>query len=436
MDANAYDHTPVASGENRTYGEQLGPCRTSRAFAIVHIAIFDAMNAITGRYTSYTGLPRARLFTSMDAAIAQSAHDTLAALYPSQAPTFDDRLEEDLAQIRNSFMKLRGIDLGHRAAGAILELRENDGSDHAEPMIGVDYVPGTQPGEWRQDPIGMGPLALGANWGGVVPFVLESADQFRIPAPPALDSQTYADAYNEVKSLGGDGVATPTARTADQTLAGIFWAYDGTPGLGTPPRLYNQIAIKIAKKRGSNAMELARLLALVNVAMADAGIAVWESKYVYNYWRPVTGIREADEGTGPTGMGDGNPDTSGDATFTPLGAPASNTTGPNFTPPFPACPSGHAGFGAALFQTLRKFYGTDEIRFKLVSDELNGVTMDNEGNARPRSPRKFSSLSQAEEENGQSRVYLGIHWSFDKTYGIKQGRKVADYVFENAFTPR
>ncbi|HVH04691.1 MAG TPA: vanadium-dependent haloperoxidase, partial [Myxococcota bacterium] len=174
--------------------------------------------------------------------------------------------------------------------------------------------------------------------------------------------------------------------------------------------------------------------ALVNTAMADAGIASWESKYFYQFWRPVTGIRESDGG-GPTGLGDGNPSTLGDPDFSPLGAPASNLQGPNFTPPFPAYPSGHATFGGALFETLRNFYGTDRIPFTFVSDELNGVTRDNAGNVRPLKPRSFKTLSQAEEENGQSRIYLGIHWSFDKTQGIAQGRRIADWVFARAFTP-
>jgi hypothetical protein len=230
-----------------------------------------------------------------------------------------------------------------------------------------------------------------------------------------------------VKRLGGDGVVTPTERTAEQTEIGIHWGYDGTPGLGTPPRLHNQIAVQIADQMGTNAVELARLLALVNVALADTGIAVWKSKYVYDYWRPITGIREAHR--------DGNPATVRDRNYTPLGAPASNLDGPNFTPPFPAYPSGHAGFGAALFETLRNFYRTDRIAFTFVSDEFNGVTRDNEGTVRPRIPRSFSSLSEAEEENGQSRIYLGIHWAFDKTDGIAQGRRVADYVFQNAFAP-
>jgi hypothetical protein len=163
--------------------------------------------------------------------------------------------------------------------------------------------------------------------------------------------------------------------------------------------------------------------------MADAGIACWESKYVYRFWRPIGAIREGDT--------DGNPDTVADASFTPLGAPASNIVpGINFTPPFPAYASGHATFGSALFQTLRRFYGTDRIRFTFVSDEFDGATTDNQGNVRPRTPRTFPSLSAAEEENGQSRIYLGIHWEFDKAEGMRQGRRVADFVMGNAFQPR
>jgi hypothetical protein len=185
----------------------------------------------------------------------------------------------------------------------------------------------------------------------------------------------------------------------------------------------------------SDVFELTRLLAQVNTAMADAGIAIWESKYYYQFWRPITGIRESDANSALSLPGDGNPATIGDATFMPLGAPASNLTGPNFTPPFPAYPSGHAGFGGALFQVLRRFYERDDIAFRFVSDEFNGVTVDREGNVRPLMSRRFESLSEAEQENGQSRIYLGIHWAFDKREGIAQGRRVADLVFENAFQP-
>lgn len=437
VDASGLDHTPVAPEETRVFGEQLGPGRAARAMAIVHLAIFEVVNAVEGDYRSYIDLRHAKLGTSLQAGVAQAAHDTLAALFPSQAASFDTILAEDLDGIPEGRLKTNGIALGQRAASAILAARANDGSERPEPHVGIEFLTSNDPGKWRQDPISLIPLALGAYWDEVKPFALERADQFRVPPPPRLDSAAYAAAYNEVKTLGSDGLVTPTTRTAEQTQMGIYWAYDGTPSLCAPPRLYNQITMRIAHKMGTDndVTELARLLALVHVAMADAGIAVWESKYYYQYWRPITGIREADVLTGPSGLGDGNPATVGDTTYSPLGAPASNLTGPNFTPPFPAYPSGHAGFGGALFEMLRNFYRTDRIPFTFVSDEFNGVTRDNVGNVRPRVERSFSSLSQAEEENGQSRIYLGIHWSFDKTEGIAQGRRVADYVFKNILRP-
>jgi membrane-associated phospholipid phosphatase len=393
------------------------------------------VNSFAQQYASMLGLPRTRGTTSKRAAIAQAAHDTLVAMFPSQAPSFAAALDAELATIGRGPAKTRGIALGKTVAAAVLATRAGDGAELAEPRMDLDYVPGLEPGVWRQDPVSRSPIAMGAYWGKVVPFTLPSASAFRLPPPPALGSPEYAAAFAEVKRLGGDGVTTPTERTAEQTLAGIYWAYDGTPSLCAPPRLYNQITTHIAALRRTSGLALARLLALVNVAMADAGIASWESKFHHAFWRPVTAIREADEGTGPSGAGDGNPATVGDPTFVPLGAPASNLAGPSFTPPFPAYPSGHATFGGALFQTLRRFYRTDAIRFTFVSDELNGVTRDDQGNVRPLVPRTFASLSQAEEENGQSRIYLGIHWSFDKTAGITQGRQIADHVFEHAFTP-
>ena len=435
LNASGLDHTPVMPGENRVFGEQFGPTRASRAMAIIHIAIFDVVNSIVGGCESYTRLNQAPPDTSMNAAVAQAGRDTLAALFPSQTPSFDELLAEDLYLIPDGQAKANGIGLGHRSAAAILALRTNDGSQYPEPHVGVDFITSDLPGKWRQDPVSKSPLALGAYWGRVRPFVLRSASEYRVPPPPDLRSPGYAIPFNETKSLGGDGVTTPTVRTEEQTLIGVYWAYDGTPSLCAPPRLYNQLAVHIADQMGTSAVDLARLLALINTAMADAAIGCWESKYYYQFWRPVTGIREADRGTGPTGLGDGNPWTAGDPTFTPLGAPASNLNGPNSTPPFPSYPSGHATFGGALFQVLRDFYGTDNIAFTFVSDELNGVTRDNQGNVRPLVPRSFSSLSEAEEENGQSRIYLGIHWRYDKDMGILQGRRIGDYVFRNAFLP-
>jgi PAP2 superfamily len=436
IDSSGLDHTPVAAGDTRVFGEQLGPGRSARAMAIVHVAIFDAVNAIARRYRSFTGIPDAAPGASMDAAVAQAAHDTLVALFPSQKAHCDALLAEELAAIPDGPGKTEGMTTGARAARAILARTADDGSDYEEPVMGVDFFTSDRPGNWRQDPISQLPLALGAYWGKVRPLVITSARAYRVPEPPDMASRAYTEAFNEVKRLGGDGVTTATERTADQTLAAIYWAYDGTPSLCAPPRLYNQLVVSIADQMGIDTVDLARLLALVNVAMSDAGIASWESKYHWQVWRPVTGIRESDRGTGPTGRGDGNSRTVGDVAFTPLGAPASNLLGPNFTPPFPAYPSGHAVFGGVVFQTLRNVFGTDAIPFTFVSDELNGVTADNQGNIRPLLPRSFQTLSQAEEENGQSRIYLGIHWEFDKTAGIAQGRRIANYVYRNAFRPR
>src|SRR5439155_4832876 len=174
---------------------------------------------------------------------------------------------EDLAAVRNAQQKANGIDLGQRTAAAILAMRLNDGSEHPEPLYGVDYIPSDLPGRWRQDPVSLFPLAIGAHWGECTPLVLNSTNQFRAPPPPDMTSSAYTLAYNEVKNLGGDGVITPTQRTEEQTFIGIFWAHDGTPSLCAPPRLYNQIAVNIADQRTVRGIEFARLLALVNVAM-------------------------------------------------------------------------------------------------------------------------------------------------------------------------
>lgn len=434
VNASGLDHTPPQPGDTHVFGHQLGPVRSSRAMAIVHIAIFEALNAIEGKYESYLGLPVADKHASTECALAQAAHDTLCELFPSQVPAFDQLLNEELVMTSNGNAKTKGIQIGKDAAAAILALRASDGSQHQEPLVGIEWITSNDAGRWRQDPISLIPIALGAHWSEVTPFALASASQFRIAPPPSMNSAAYTSAYNEAKEVGGDGIITPTIRTDEQTMIGTYWAYDGTPSLCAPPRLYNQIAMRIAGIRNTNnVFDLARLLALVNIAMADTGIAVWESKYHYDFWRPVTGIRESDPGTGPSGSGDGNALTIGDLSYSPLGAPASNLNGPNFTPPFPAYPSGHAGFGGALFQTLRRFYGKDKISFTFVSDEFNGLTEDHNGIPRPLFERSFSTLSQAEEENGQSRIYLGIHWSFDKTEGIKQGNTVANYVFDRLF---
>jgi hypothetical protein len=437
--ANAIDHTPVPPDQIRRFGEQYGPARTARAFAIVQLAVFDALNAIEMRYPSYAGLPCAPGDTSPDAAIAQAAHDALVAIWPSQARMFDAQLAADLSRIPFSRARFNGIAVGRQAAQAILALRAQDLQFHPDPVVYVNFFPSNAPGKWRPDPVSFSriPIALGADWAEQTrPFVIPGTGPFRAPPPPALTSAEYTEAFNEIKRLGGDGITTPTARTREQTIIGIYWSYDGTALIGAVPRLYNQIALEIARPRTADPLEMARLLALLNTAISDAALTVWDDKYRYQFWRPITGIRESDPGTGPTGLGDGNPDTRGDPGWTPFGAPASNMPGfPNFTPPFPSYPSGHAGLGGAAFQILRRFYGTDRIAFSFVSDEFNGITRDNRGRVRPRLVRSFSSLTQAELENRQSRIYLGVHWRFDITNGATTGRRVGNDVFTRGLVP-
>jgi hypothetical protein len=241
--------------------------------------------------------------------------------------------------------------------------------------------------------------------------MIKSSAQFRAPAPPALDSPAYAAALNQVESLGAQN---STTRTADQTQAGIFWAYDRV-GMGSPLVLYDQAVITVSQQMHNTLDQDARLFALVGAANADSGFSAWDTKYFYNLWRPITAIRDAGS--------DNNPAATADSDWKPLGAPGDGVV-PDFTPPFPTYVSGHATFGAATFEVLKQFYGTDNIHFVLTSDELPGVT------------RSFNSFSQAAAENGISRVYLGIHFNFDNTAGQAIGRNVADYVMDDALRPR
>jgi hypothetical protein len=381
--------------------------------------MFDAYNAIDRQFTPYLVEIRGPQGASIDAAVGQAAHDTLAALFPQQKADFDEALRLWLADVPDGRSENQGVALGRTVARLMLNARKHDGSDDD-----TAYTPGTEPGNHQVDPLHPEQGFLTPNWGKVDPFAIGAVEDFIAAPPPEMNSQEYADAFQQVYELGA---ADSTARTEEQTEIGLFWAYDGAPGLGTPPRLYNQITREIALEQGNTEAENARLFALVNIAMADAGIASWATKYEYNFWRPIVAIRNADA--------DGNEATVADADWTPLGAPASNAGGTDFTPPFPAYTSGHATFGAATFSTIAHFYGTDDISFTFTSDELNGVTTDANGLVRPAATRSFDSLSEAAWENALSRIYLGIHWSFDATAGVEQGNAVADAVFSTLFQP-
>jgi uncharacterized membrane protein YgcG len=409
------DSTPPGPGDDWVTGQQGGPTRTSRALAIVHIAIYDAIQSIAGEYTTYTQMPTGSQ-ASMAAAIAVAAHDTLSSLYPSQKTSFDLALQSDLSANTDP-TKAAGISRGAKAAANIIALRTGDGSQVPDPTY-AEMNLATGPGQWAPDVISESPTALGGYWMNVTPFAIQTASQFRAPPPPAIGSAEYQAAFRDAMNHGGDGVITPTLRTPEQTIEGIFWGYDGAPKIGTPPRLYNLVAMQIAHDQGlsTQPVELSHLLALVNTALADAAIAAWDSKYFYNVWRPINGIRAT--------IG---------SNWTALGAMEDNTTSPDFTPPFPAYVSGHATFGGALFQVLRNVFG--DASFTFVSDEYNGVTVDNQGHVRPYLPRTFSGFTQAERENARSRIYLGVHWQYDADQGVAIGNQVGDFVFYNLFQP-
>jgi hypothetical protein len=428
LDWNQIALDAVAEDSLQATPDQGGPTRTSRALAIIHIAMADVVAAIDRSFAAYTYSGKAKPGTSLDAAVAQAAYHTLAKLYPQQADDFRDLFRDYVGDLPDTKATKQGLDLGLAVAKEILNERKRDGSAAA-----MNYTPVNQPGHHQPDPLHPDQGFLTPGWGKVTPFAIRSGEQFRAKAPPARNSPEYTSNFNELKVVGAwdaetanrDGSAAPD-RTAEQTEIGLFWAYDGAPGLGTPPRLYNQIARVIADDQDNTVAENARLFALINIAMADAGIASWETKYIYDVWRPVVAIRAGDT--------DGNSDTVGEADWRPLGAPASNSGDPNgdFTPPFPAYTSGHATFGAATFRTIANFYDTDNIPFEFQSDELNGVTRGSDGEVRDAVTREFNTLSQAALENALSRLYLGIHWRFDATEGIVQGNAIADYVFAHA----
>jgi hypothetical protein len=428
LQANANDHALAAP-------EQGGPVLTGRAFAIVSGAMYDAYNSVKRVGDQYLVTAPLTGRTDEDAAVAQAAHDTLVALFPSQQTFFDRALKFSLLLTPNGAPETRGREVGRFVAQQILDARADDGT--AE-MMNPQYDPSHLPGFHDADPLHplQGFYASGAA--NIDPFALPNLEDFKArdldDGTPAgreafMQTEEYEAAFEEVKRLGGDGVSTPTDRTRAQSTIGVYWGYDGRPGLGTPPRLYNQIARTISLQRRSGEGQNARLFALLNIAMADAGLASWTTKYSQAIWRPVMGVRG--------GEVDGSPETIGDDNWQPLGAPASNPRPgeTNFTPPFPAYTSGHATLGAAAFQTLRRFYGTDRIRFTFISDEFNGRTRDASGRVRPLVVRTFQNLSQAEFENAQSRIYLGIHWAFDRDEGIIQGNNVADFIFDNSLEP-
>jgi hypothetical protein len=356
--------------------DRTSPPKAARALAILHVAIYDAVNGITQTHEPYfvTGKPAG--VASVEAAASAAAHRVLIAIYPAGQTQFDELYAAILARIPDGPPQRVGVAWGESVAEAILELRSSDHSDAVVP-----YTPTPGVGFWQPTPPAFA-AALLPQWPMVTPFAMTSGAQFRPPAPPSLDSPRWISDYNLTKELGSVESAT---RTVDQTAIARFWA-DGA-GTVTPPGHWNVIAQDVAGQQGTTLEENARLFALLNIAEADAAIVSWDCKYQFNYWRPITAIRNGDL--------DPPVETEKDATWTPL----------LVTPPFPEYTSGHSTFSGAAAAVLASFFGGDDMPFTTESDDVPGVV------------RSFSSFSSAAQEAGLSRIYGRIGAS-DRGRGV------------------
>jgi membrane-associated phospholipid phosphatase len=408
--------------------QQGGPTRNSRALAIVHLAMYDAYAGVINgsTYLQYENSekPTSSELLVAQVAVATAATYTLIALFSNQKDSFLKKNQEFVAMLNAHASKVEvGIVWGQVVASKMLLARDKDGSDASDNT----YVPSPLPGRHRPDPVNPAQGFVSPLWGNVKPFGITNLIE-KVPGkcPPALDSAEYAKDYNEVYGKGRDQGGT---RTPGETTIGLYWAYDGARNIGVPPRLYNQVVRAIAMQAHATEEQNAKLFAMVNVAMADAGIQCWHEKYTYNVWRPVVGIREADRGWGPTGIGDGNSCTEGDPYWLPLGAPRTNQPdSPSITPGFPAYPSGHATFGTTAMHLTQLFLGLpNDFEFELVSDELNGENVGRGGTVRARYNAKMT-IPCAIEENVLSRVYLGVHWQFDGREGERNGYQIAEMI--------
>jgi hypothetical protein len=377
----------------RTPGAQPVTVHPTRSFAIMHAAIYDAVNAIERTHRPYlvrlSSVPRD---ASQEAAAAAAAHEVLVALYPGLKAALDAGLQQSLAQIPDGSDKVEGILVGRTVADRILALRSNDGSN-AKP---IPYVFGTAPGDYQSTPPNFPPQPQFTHWSRVTPFALERASQFRPGPPPSLTSDTYSDAFNQIKSLG---IANSTTATSDEALTGRFWN-------GAIQNYWNEITQTASMAHSLTTAQNARLFALLNLSFADDVIAFYDAKYTYNFWRPVTAIRAADPGVNP------------ETVANPNWLPEVGKTAPD-----PSYPGAHAVISAAGAEVLVSFFERDSFDFNVTSEVLKGVE------------RSFTSFSAAAEEATLSRIFGGQHFRFDLTTGQRLGRDVADFVLDNFLTP-
>lgn len=374
--------------------ERTPPPQAARNLAILHAALYDAVNAIDGRFRPYRVAIRPQGTVSPECAAAIAAHRVLLELYPRLVESCDSALDAVLENIPDGPAKEGSIAWGQRVAEEILSWRAEDGSRRV-----VRYTPSNTPGLWRPTPPGFHEALL-PHWRYVTPFAIPSTRDFVPAVPPALNSAAYTEAFREVRDLGR---IDSNVRTEDQTLIAHFWNDDA--GTVTPPGHWNRIAQTVSRQLGLSLADNARLFALLNVSLADAGIVCWEGKFGYSYWRPITAIHEADL--------DDNPDTAPDRSWQSLLT----------TPPFPSYASGHSTFSGAAAAALARFFGNDAVRFSIGSEGTPDVT------------RSFAGFWAAAQEAGRSRIYGGIHYEFDNQEGLRTGRAVAEYIVRAYFLP-
>jgi PAP2 superfamily len=364
---------------------------TTRVAAIVQAAVFDAVNGIARRYNPIHVSPWGPPGASQRAAVVQAAYASLVNLYPAQKAKFDQQRTASLAAISDGDQAIqRGLAWGQTVADQIWTWRSQDGFANTPPP----YLGETQPGQWRPTPPAMAP-GLVPQLATTTPWVLRSPSQFRTTGPVSLTSDQYTADFNEVKSMGS---STNSGRTADQTLFANFWQ------AGNPPDYWDPVVISLSAQRHFSMLDTARLLAVVNLAMADAAIGCWDAKYTYNWWRPITAIQSADT--------DGNPATNADPAWTPL----------IVAPPFPEYPSAHSCVSAAASRILSGVFG-EESSFDVASHAMTGVT------------RKFHSFTAALDEVKNARVFGGIHFRTACVDGTALGTAVGDYVMAHALRP-
>lgn len=374
--------------------ENAAPTLASRNLAILHCAIYDAVNSVERKYQPYRFLLPHEGGALADAAAVGAGHAVLVVLHAPLRARFDEAYWDFVAFAPSTAALTNGLQLGRLIGSLAVGARADDGAS-----LNLPYIPDDAPGQWRRTPPFFRP-PLDPQWGLLETFCLPDFEAFMPPPPPELDTPAYAEDLNLVKALGGKA---STARTSEQSEIAVFWSdFSYT---ATPPGHWQEIAAAIAIARGNSLIENARLFALLSLAQADAAIVTWEAKYRYNYWRPVTAIRRAAE--------DNNPATDSDdawEAFLP-------------TPPFPEYTSGHSTFSKASATVLANFLGTDGIAFTATSDAVPGVA------------RTFASFSSCADEIGLSRIYGGIHFPSANREGKACGAKIGQFVAENFLLP-